>query len=364
MTSIADPIAGTPRGDSKASHAKTDAAAVSAPAITLPVAGERELRLPSSPEAKASAWSDLGDACVASGAFPLVFAARGLERPTSDYNPAEIHARPPSVVPYRFCALDGGVFNSNPLDIAARLVAAGDGQDRTVLLRIGSTPISPAEGPSNADVGLLKMVSWLFLAVLGEARDRPDAINEHESSGLHESFVLSPHRQGTKGDEALAGSGLGGFAGYFMREFREHDFLLGRCNARAALARDLCLIGTDPLFANWTEEDKKAYAVLPISPGSFKLPIVPLIGNLRLARDGSDACPVWPGDRPDVDSYASDMRRRIRYVLRNLHSPRKNWLLRGACCVLGWILVPLCACLITRWLLARARRDLEASARG
>jgi hypothetical protein len=33
------------RGDTKASHAKTDAAAVSAPAITLPVAGERELRL-------------------------------------------------------------------------------------------------------------------------------------------------------------------------------------------------------------------------------------------------------------------------------------------------------------------------------
>src|SRR6187455_970396 len=45
MTSIADPIAGTPRGDSKASHAKTDAAAVAAPAIALPVAGERELRL-------------------------------------------------------------------------------------------------------------------------------------------------------------------------------------------------------------------------------------------------------------------------------------------------------------------------------
>ena len=45
MTSIADPVAGTPRGDTKASHAKTDAAAVSVPAITLPVAGERELRL-------------------------------------------------------------------------------------------------------------------------------------------------------------------------------------------------------------------------------------------------------------------------------------------------------------------------------
>src|SRR5207344_2587824 len=45
MTSIADPIAGTPLTDTKGSHAKTDAAAVSAPAIALPVAGERELRL-------------------------------------------------------------------------------------------------------------------------------------------------------------------------------------------------------------------------------------------------------------------------------------------------------------------------------
>ena len=40
MTSIADPIAGTPRGVTKA-----DAAVVSAPAITLPVTVERELRL-------------------------------------------------------------------------------------------------------------------------------------------------------------------------------------------------------------------------------------------------------------------------------------------------------------------------------
>jgi hypothetical protein len=45
MTSIADPIAGTPLTDTKGSHAKTDAAAVSAPAIALAVAGERELRL-------------------------------------------------------------------------------------------------------------------------------------------------------------------------------------------------------------------------------------------------------------------------------------------------------------------------------
>ncbi len=50
MTSIADPIAGTPldgaKGDAKAAPATGDAAAVpSAPAIAFPAAGERELRL-------------------------------------------------------------------------------------------------------------------------------------------------------------------------------------------------------------------------------------------------------------------------------------------------------------------------------
>src|SRR4051812_49964564 len=45
MSSIADPVAGASLTDSKAAAGDTKAAAVSAPAITLPVTGERELRL-------------------------------------------------------------------------------------------------------------------------------------------------------------------------------------------------------------------------------------------------------------------------------------------------------------------------------
>ena len=144
-------------------------------------------------------------------------------------------------------------------------------RDRTVLLRIGSPSLPPAEGPSNAEAGLLKMVSLLFCAAWKEAQGRPDAINEHDRSGLHEAFVLSPHRAGMKGDRALAGSGLGGFAGYFMQEFREHDFLLGRCNARAALASNLCLQSTDPLFAHWTDEQRRPMPclLLPQRASSF-----------------------------------------------------------------------------------------------
>jgi len=45
MSSIADPVAATPLSDSKAAASDSKAAALVAPAIALPVAGERELRL-------------------------------------------------------------------------------------------------------------------------------------------------------------------------------------------------------------------------------------------------------------------------------------------------------------------------------
>ena len=45
MSSIADPVAGTPLSDSKAAASDNKAAAPAAPAIALPVASERELRL-------------------------------------------------------------------------------------------------------------------------------------------------------------------------------------------------------------------------------------------------------------------------------------------------------------------------------
>ena len=45
MSSIADPVAGTPLSDRKAAASDNNAAAPAAPVITLPVAGERELRL-------------------------------------------------------------------------------------------------------------------------------------------------------------------------------------------------------------------------------------------------------------------------------------------------------------------------------
>lgn len=52
-------------------------------------------------------------------------------------------------------------------------------------------------------------------------------------------FMVLPVRylEGKRQDYALACGGLGGFAGFFKKEFREHDFLLGRRNCQLFLQK-------------------------------------------------------------------------------------------------------------------------------
>ncbi|MGV3572468.1 MAG: patatin-like phospholipase family protein [Ramlibacter sp.] len=318
----------TRRGD--AMHfALGDVGAAPAPP---PAAGEQACPLPDRPEDKPLAWSALGEACVASGAFPLLFAARSLERPASGAG-------------HRFCAVDGGLFEGNPLDVAARLVAAGGSADPTVFLRIGPPPPPPPEGPSRA-TGLLHTFRVLAGAIRAEARDRPDALHAQARPPLHARFAIAPNRPGFEGGSALASAGLGGFAGYFSEAFRVHDFQLGRANARAALAGTLCLPAGDPLFARWTEAQVRDHAV------GDGLPVIPLVGPLR---EREEAWPVPPGRDVDLDGYAAAMRRRVAHVLLGLRPPARSWLVRGLCRIARWTLVPLLAYLVTRWLLGYAR---------
>lgn len=313
-----------------------------------PQAGEHALRLPAFAEDKVRDWSTLGRACVASGAFPGVFAARTLERPAAAAGGA---AAP-------FCAVDGGVFNSNPLDMAARLVAAGGGKHRTVLLKVGSPSLRTPEGPSTANVGLGRTLAALFAAGWREASGRPDAIQQAPRPPLHGVFGIVPQRPDRPPETALAGAALGGFAGYFEQAFREHDFLLGRANARAALATELSLPADDPLFAGWTPAERSAYG---LRADGARLPVIPLVGALRSGQATPGDPPPWPARPVDVDVYAGGMRRRIAYVLRRLHPPRASWLARALCTVAGWTVVPLLAWLAMRWVLARARRALSAA---
>lgn len=78
---------------------------------------------------------------------------------------------------------------------------------------------------------------------------------------------------------------LGGFGGFLNREFRKHDFFLGRDNARNFL-RALCMLEYDeknphPLFEDIDEAAVKAFQRIPKDTAKVYLPIIPDLNYLE-----------------------------------------------------------------------------------
>jgi predicted acylesterase/phospholipase RssA len=70
-------------------------------------------------------WEEIRDASVASGAYPLAFRAKELERKRADYTKGNLE--PWTDDPSRFTYTDGGVLQNEPLGMAKKLVNAIDG---------------------------------------------------------------------------------------------------------------------------------------------------------------------------------------------------------------------------------------------
>ncbi len=70
-------------------------------------------------------WEEIRDASVASGAYPLAFRAKELERKRADYTKGNLE--PWTDDPMRFTYTDGGVLQNEPLGMAKKLVNAIDG---------------------------------------------------------------------------------------------------------------------------------------------------------------------------------------------------------------------------------------------
>jgi predicted acylesterase/phospholipase RssA len=70
-------------------------------------------------------WEEIRDASVASGAYPLAFRAKELERKRADYTKTNLE--PWTDDPSRFTYTDGGVLQNEPLGMAKKLVNVIDG---------------------------------------------------------------------------------------------------------------------------------------------------------------------------------------------------------------------------------------------
>lgn len=330
------------------------------------------------PDRYAMRWSDLEDpvkraplaeAALASGAFPMglaprmlthtmsaspdLYSARKWRVPQPDSDPHRCFAaqqieadwKLPRGYNYEFLCVDGGVMNNEPLELAREILAGEAGYNprgaesaRKALVMVDPFPSESAfeldAKPESAD--LFNVLFKLFAALKNQARFKPEELALAAHPQIYSRFMIAPSRRGNK--HTIACGSLGGFGGFLKRDFRAHDFFLGRRNAQKFLKDHFVLAETNPLFERWAQNSaiKEKFCVRDRESGKLFLPIIPLVG--AAARECYD--PVWPHYLfQDLDNLSRQLDARLDLVLKRLvaeHFGNKNWLMRqGAQWFLG-----------------------------
>lgn len=252
---------------------------------------------PTSPQ-----WDALRQYALATGAFPGVLAPRGLTRARADYNrrdwdvplrPDEEDARQCSErVPiqpswpedvrddkeYRFLAVDGGAMNNEPFELARRRLAGEEEANprsaaavtRSVLM---VDPLPSREPPDQAeeqDQDVLSVLGALFGSLLAEARFKPDELMLARSETVYSRYMIVPTRRDENDEKVahpIASEMVRGFGGFLKRQFRVHDFQLGRRNCQQFLRKHFCIpkeeCTDNPVFSHYDSRELDRFSFSP-----------------------------------------------------------------------------------------------------
>lgn len=280
-------------------------------------------------------WSAVKDFAIATGAFPVGFKARDLQRPMSHYAyrvvtvPGDsesdaVHWLQPDwgaladangEIPdtYYFPSVDGGAIDNEPIELSRTTLAGAVGrnprsgsvaQRAVVLVDPFADPASL--GPKTID-NLGSVFAPFLTGLIGQTRYDTADLALATDETIFSRFLVAASRGDLFGTPALATGGLAAFAGFLCRDFREHDFLLGRRNAYEFLKEHFCLpADNERVFGRWTSDQRAHYAASGNGP-TF-LPIIPLVGDLATA----PPFPAWPADRIDPNSLRQGIDARIK----------------------------------------------------
>jgi len=293
-------------------------------------------------------WTLFKRSALASGAFPVGLAAQPLERTgTLAYdqrlwaipkNPpvdsegncecTEFKEIPPdwpqqidrNIFKYEFVNVDGGVANNEPFEIARRCLAGEGGRNsrdpkkaNRAVLMVDPFPNDSGFDPKfnvTEQSTLLKVIPTLLSTMVSQLRFKAEELVLARDPNVFSRWLISPRRWETVDGRSqlakfpIACGGLGGFGGFFAEAFRDHDYRLGRRNAQKFLLDTLVLHEDNPLFANWTDDQKQKFA---IQRGNDRfLPVIPLLGDCRTEVHE----PIWPAGTMTEKRY-NDLTKQI-----------------------------------------------------
>ena len=192
--------------------------------------------------------------------------------------------------PYQFLAVDGGVFDDEPVAFARDQLDGilgtsepdGSKAKRAVIL---VDPFAEAAklGP-DTDEGILGTAGATLSALVSGGRYLTSDLALFAAENVYSRFLVNPVRADpvwatprATGGDAIASAGLGAFMGFMSRSFRVHDFELGRRNCQQFLRAHFTLKADNPLFLEpaGSAEDR---------------PIIPLVDAAAV----EIAEPKWP----------------------------------------------------------------------
>ncbi len=291
-------------------------------------------------------------AAMATGAFPVGLQSRILTRDSQyvNANPwlgGYLQQSPLSPGKYVTLNVDGGLINNEPFEKVRDVLVTvtGETPDQyndfstfgSTVLMIEPFPTTPPV-PISISQDLSNVISCTLSSMLSQMRAKPLNISSAMDAACAGQYLITPSRivPGINGqpDTVLAGEmamacgALSGFSGFMNKEFRVHDYFLGRYNCKIFLRDYFTIpannINDNPIFKN-------GYANTNLD--QFKSTKDGSVQIIPVFADATDyTFPVfkfssgsnWPVVQDsDIDKFNSGLKARIQAILLNVSA--FNW---------------------------------------
>ncbi|MBE9585511.1 patatin-like phospholipase family protein [Mucilaginibacter sp. JRF] len=225
--------------------------------------------------------------------------------------------------------VDGGVINNEPYEITQQLLndrlARLNGNDKpfeaktsatefnSVVLMVDPFPNDdvPVEQKFVVKKSWLKVLPSILSAMRGQLMMKDEQIKRAYMSDDYTRFLIMPVRTKDNIEQlfTIACGCLGGFGGFFSKDFRKHDFFLGRRNCQ----RFLQVHFSAPVSAD-NEILKNGYAnTTGYAVGADGVEYYPLIPDIRIKLDAATGNYVI--EKPAVEGEYAYPSIKLSYIL-------------------------------------------------
>lgn len=304
-------------------------------------------------------------AAMATGAFPVGLRARKLERNTEYVNQIVWDKEMFKIKPvvsnegdnYVSMNVDGGVINNEPFekvrDVLDNITKETNEKNKSyntfksTVVMIDPFPSEQGEKFDNND-SVFNIIGNTLSAMLGQLRNKPTNLVNALDANFAGQFLISPSRvvikglneQKIQGSKAIACGSLGGFGGFINKEFRIHDYFLGRANCEIFL-RDYFTVPADTINPIFVDGYKNIDTTKFQSKVDGGVQIIPIFTerSSEMYMPNFSSKTNWPVISENaIDDFRKPIKKRVGTILMNItqYSKLEKFLIRiGAFLVLN-----------------------------